>query len=68
MKDNTDTSIRGSVLSEAKATTCGPREEAYGNVYDNMQGIAGRWEAYLNNNMRVWRPTAMSPSQQNAGQ
>lgn len=54
----TDTSSpRVGILKEAVAVTSGDREDDYGSPVDNMTNIAAMWEAYLNANPRVWRPT-----------
>lgn len=40
-------SPRAKVLDRAKELTCGPRNQTYGDPYDNMSDTAKLWSAYL---------------------
>lgn len=39
--------IRGDILTQAKALTDGDRNEAYGDPWENLTDCGGLWTAYL---------------------
>jgi hypothetical protein len=41
-------STRETILTTAKALTCGDRNKSYGPPHDNLSDCAALWEAYLN--------------------